>query len=124
MDLLIDCYVYAVCDMFLADFVVDVVLVAIKCGFVLVDCIVYDVSKVQRFNVALDCNRHVVRNTGEFDSGMCWVLVGPKSVDLLYVRQHLRRGESVVAPRGAKFVVGSLAGWLSRLLLVVSPVGV
>ena len=42
MNLLIHCYVYAVCDLFLAELVVDVVVVAVKCGFVLDNCVVVD----------------------------------------------------------------------------------
>ena len=85
MDLLIHRCVYAVGEMLLTDHVVFVVVVVSKRGFVLEDSIVYDVGKVERFDVTLDADRLAVGCDSKFDSCMCRVLVGPKSVDLLYV---------------------------------------
>ena len=49
VDLLVHGRVYAVSDVLLTNFVVPIVVVAVKCGLVLVDSFVNDVAEVQRF---------------------------------------------------------------------------
>ena len=75
VDLLVHGRVYAVSDVLLTNFVVLIVVVAVKCGLVLVDSFVNDVAEVQRFYVALNDDRGVVRGNGEFNGRVCWVLV-------------------------------------------------